>query len=76
MAEVHDCIHAMASEDLQPSTNSGCLFWGTGDTYRLAIQCELILLEITNHMALSDASTCLLTIGAVQADQLGVGSWG
>lgn len=32
------------------------LFWVGGDARRLAIQCELISLEVINHMALCDRS--------------------
>lgn len=59
-AEFNDHIHNAVSEDLQPSINLGCLFWDSGDTHRLAIQCELILLEIINHMVLCDKLTCPL----------------
>lgn len=43
---------------MQPSVNFGCLFWDSRDTHRLTAQCELILLEVINHMALCDKSTC------------------
>lgn len=56
-AEFGDHGQGVVSEDSQPSINLGCLFWDSGDTHRLAIRCELILLEIINHMTLCDKLT-------------------